>query len=400
MTTETKGGGESLDRRLLLPMLLAITVGLTAVTALIIIHENRAKEWQPAEQDHAGGPSSDSLTAESDLMLSAEESTGPDLEGAEPEPEPEPQFGVVTIASVDAVTNEPVQGAEFAIELAGTGELLDLITTDEEGQATSEPIEYGTEVVIRPQSAPLPYAIAVQEQQVLIGQDQHEASFVMEHRSYVKGVKIGEDGNIEITHVLIEMDAILQKPELPNGCEITSLAAVLNALGYKVSKTEMADQYLPKEEFEWKEGKLYGANPYKAYAGDPRLERGGWFVYAPPIVEVADRYIADAGGVHHAADISGSSRDEIMEYLKEGVPVVMWVTLNLEKPRINYSWYFHDTGELFQAPTNLHTVVLHGFNGDELYVMDPLRGLITRDADPFFQSYVDLGSHAVVVMEG
>ena len=381
-----------MNKRVLLPMLIAITVGITAVTALTIMIENSEKEWQNAEQDREVGLMSNhpsaTPAAEQDLVLSPEELPGP-----------EPQFGVVTIASTDAVTSEPVQGVEFAIELAETGKLLELIRTDEAGQATSEPIEYGAEVVIRPQTAPLPYAADEPEQKVLIEQDLHEASFVMEHRTYVKGVQVGEDGAMEITHVLIEMDELLQKPELPNGCEITSLTAVLNALGYEVSKTEMADQYLPKEEFEWKDGKLYGANPYKAYAGNPRLDRGGWFVYAPPIVDAADRYIADAGGVHHATDISGSSREEIMAYLMEGVPVVMWVTLNLEKPRLNYSWYYHDTGEFFRAPTNLHAVVLHGFNGDEVYVMDPLRGLITRNADQIFQSYVDLGSHAVVVAE-
>ena len=379
-----------MNKRVLLPMLIAITVGITAVTALYIMLENKEKEWQHADLDRIG-PVADHPADEELLSLTEER--------AELELTPKPQFGVVTIASMDAVTSEPVQGVEFVIELAETGELLELVRTDEEGQARSEPIEYGTEIIIRPQDAPLPYAMEEQEQQVLVEQDLHKASFALNHRSHVKDVQIGEDGRIEITHVLIEMSSLLQKPELPNGCEITSLTALLNALGYDVSKTEMADQYLPKEAFLWKDGKLYGANPYKAYAGDPRLERGGWFVYAPPIIEAANQYIADVGGVHHATDISGSSREEIMAYLMEGVPVVMWVTLNLEKPRLNYAWYFHDTGEYFNAPVNLHAVVLHGFNGDEVYVMDPLRGLITRNADQFFQSYVDLGSHAVVVTE-
>ena len=120
-------------------------------------------------------------------------------------------------------------------------------------------------------------------------------------------------------------------------------------------------------------------------------------MYGPPIVEAAEKLFAEVGGTHTAVDISGSSREEIMSYLYEGYPVLMWVTLNLEKSRINYSWYFYETEEYFPAPVNLHAVVLHGFNDDELYVMDPLRGHITRDADDFFASYVDLGSHAVVV---
>ncbi|MEN2465771.1 C39 family peptidase [Ornithinibacillus sp. JPR2-1] len=33
---------------------------------------------------------------------------------------------------------------------------------------------------------------------------------------------------------------MMQKPELPNGCEITSLTSVLNYYDYQVSKTNMA----------------------------------------------------------------------------------------------------------------------------------------------------------------
>lgn len=383
-----------MNKRVLLPMLFAITVGITAVTALYIIIEKMEQEWHHAEQNREAELEPANPAEEQNRVLSAEKMPEP-----APEPVPETKFGFVTISSMDAVTNEPVPGVEFAVELAGSGELLELVRTDEAGRVTSEPIEYGTEIVIRPQAAPLPYAADEQEQAVKVEQDLHVASFAMEHRDYVKEVRISEDGTYEITHVRIEIEALMQKPELPNGCEITSLTAVLNMLGYEVSKTDMADHYMAQEPFEWKDGKLYGANPYKAYAGNPRLERGGWFVYAPPIVEAADKYIAEAGGGHHAIDISDSSREEIMDYLMEGVPVMIWVTLNLEKPRMNYSWYYHDTGEFFQAPTNLHAVVLHGFNGDEVYVMDPLRGLITRNADQFFQSYIELGSHALVVME-
>lgn len=42
---------------------------------------------------------------------------------------------------------------------------------------------------------------------------------------------------------------VLQKPELPNGCEITALTAVLNYYGLEMSKTEMTDNYLPLQAF-------------------------------------------------------------------------------------------------------------------------------------------------------
>jgi hypothetical protein len=67
----------------------------------------------------------------------------------------------------------------------------------------------------------------------------------------------------------IPVSTLLQEPELPNGCEIVSLTAILNYYGYNVSKVIMADQHLPKQDFIRVDGKLFGPDPYKTYAGSP-----------------------------------------------------------------------------------------------------------------------------------
>ena len=41
---------------------------------------------------------------------------------------------------------------------------------------------------------------------------------------------------------------ILQNPELPNGCEITSLCMLLRYLGFDADKCLLADNYLPRTE--------------------------------------------------------------------------------------------------------------------------------------------------------
>lgn len=42
----------------------------------------------------------------------------------------------------------------------------------------------------------------------------------------------------------LDVEPVLQLPELPTGCEITSLATILNYYGYDISKTQLADEYL------------------------------------------------------------------------------------------------------------------------------------------------------------
>lgn len=196
--------------------------------------------------------------------------------------------------------------------------------------------------------------------------------------------------------VFIPVPIVLQKPELPNGCEVTSLSAVINYLGFPVSKTTLSDTFLPKQPFYRKEGKLFGANPYQYYAGNPR-DKTGFFSYAPPIVETSKRYFSSIQENVNTLDISGSKPEDLKILLKQGIPVVIWVTLELDQPKIKYSWYFSDTNELFQAPVNLHCVVLNGYKDDEMFVMNPLKGQVTYNEKMFFDSYISLGSHAFIL---
>lgn len=202
----------------------------------------------------------------------------------------------------------------------------------------------------------------------------------------------------EMAKVYLPVDTILQLPELPNGCEITSLTSLLTFYKYKINKTEMSDKYLPKQPFHRINNKLYGANPYEAFAGDPRDENG-FFTYAPPIVEAANRYLKEVGGKEVAKDLSGSSRERIIEQIDNGIPVVVWITRDLSPPKVEYSWYLHDTEDKFYAPINLHSVVLNGYNDNEVYVMDPLKGQTTYNTDIFFESYFALGSHAMTIVK-
>lgn len=219
-------------------------------------------------------------------------------------------------------------------------------------------------------------------------------------------LRIGELGSdepskndpvVNVNQAYIPMGKLMQKPELPNGCEIVSLTAVLNYYGYNVSKTTMADSYLPKQAFTWKNGKRYGPDPYKAYAGNPRSTTSGWYSFAPPIVKAADNYMATQKNKMKAKDISGSSQKEILTYLNKGIPVVIWVTLDLSKPALNGQWYLSDTGKSYKAYTNLHAVVLTGYKDGIVGVMNPLKGKVTYNLNAFFKSYEELGKHALVL---
>lgn len=304
--------------------------------------------------------------------------------------------GRITVSSLDAETQLPIKDVEFRVTDLASGELVELITTNEEGVAVSRAFDYFTSYRIEQVSLPNPYRINTEALTVEITQEYHELLFKNEFSDFIKEARRLEDGTIRISSLYIPVSDLMQLPELPNGCEITSLTAILNYLGYSVSKTEMADVYLPKESFYRKGNILYGANPYEAFAGNPR-EESGFFVYAPPVAEAANGYLGSVSSAKAAYDIGNSTREEIIEQLNKGIPVVIWVTLDLSEPKLQHIWHFRENSERFIAPINLHAVVLKGYNADYVYVMDPLQGGITRNAEEFFNSYYSLGSHAVII---
>lgn len=315
-----------------------------------------------------------------------------------PEVVKEVKQGIISIIHTDSAALHPIPGTEFAILDASTNQIIEKVITGADGKAVSSKLDQGGSYLVKMSQIMAPFELNVQPMSVELNADNHETAIVSEIPAFVKGYEWSADGQLDMSEVYIDVPLVMQKPELPNGCEITSLTSVLNGLGYDLSKEVMADHYLPQEPFYKKDDKLYGADPNKAYAGNPR-DNVAWFSYAPPIIEAANKVFTEFGGDYTPVDLTGSTREQIYEELEQGRPVVIWVTLDLSPPKVTSSWYLNTTGELFKAPVNLHCVVLNGYSAsnNRVHVMNPLEGQVTYDADQFFASYDALGTHALVI---
>ncbi len=191
--------------------------------------------------------------------------------------------------------------------------------------------------------------------------------------------------------IMLGVQNILQKPDLPAGPEITCLAIVLHYLEDYVDKVSLAENYLTIAE-------PGTTSPYVAYLGDPKVAEGSYGCYAPVIVDAANRYLTGKGITRtKAIDVSGSTLEELLGYVKKGTPVIVWGTTNLVASKVTAEWEID--GEIITWQGNEHCTVLMGYNRSRGTVIaaDPLRGIVEFDMEKYYQRYQEQYSNAVVI---
>ena len=205
------------------------------------------------------------------------------------------------------------------------------------------------------------------------------------------------DAALLLAEFHLDVEPVLQLPELPNGCEITSLTTVLNYYGFDVDKETLAAEYLPYEYFTFDGYEAVAPDPEEAYAGDPFATDYAYYCYAQPIASAANAFFADCGADYTATDETGATFDDLIGFLLEGRPSIIWATLHFEPPAKGGFWWRTEDGDVIEAYSNLHCLVLTGFDEAFMYLCDPLVGKITVSADVFAACYTDMGSCSVVL---
>lgn len=191
---------------------------------------------------------------------------------------------------------------------------------------------------------------------------------------------------------MLGVQNILQKPDLPAGPEITSLAIVLNYLGVPADKMTLAENYLTTAE-------PGTASPFTAYLGDPKVASGSYGCYAPVIIDAANRYLEEAGERKKAMDVSESSLEELLGYVHNGTPVIVWATTNMVPTKYTTKWEID--GEELQWRGYEHCVVLIGYNNTKgtVIVADPLRGIVEYDMETFYKRYQEQYESALIISD-
>lgn len=164
---------------------------------------------------------------------------------------------------------------------------------------------------------------------------------------------------VKLNVPLIDQNA---KPRLYNGCEVTSLAMLLNYYGINVTKNQLADQ-LPSEPLTDSNGNA--GDPNDGFVGDITGDSAGLGVYHGPIYKLAK------SKTKRAQDLSGAKFSQIIDQVQLGHPVWTITTTTFAPVSSMQTW------QTAHGPVNvtydMHSVVIVGFNRAKqlIYINNP-----------------------------
>lgn len=169
------------------------------------------------------------------------------------------------------------------------------------------------------------------------------------------------------------LDVILlkQNPELKYGCEVTSLAMVLNHAGKPTDKMELYKviQKDPDPIIKAPNGDISKwGNPNDGFVGDMTGKSAGYAVFDKPMVQLINHYLPG-----RAVNLSNQPFENVLKHVSDGFPVVVWTTGDFRQPDRWESWYHGQ--QLIKTPLDLHVVVLVGYDANHVYLNDPLSGI-------------------------
>ncbi|MBU5341966.1 C39 family peptidase [Caldifermentibacillus hisashii] len=197
--------------------------------------------------------------------------------------------------------------------------------------------------------------------------------------------------------VIIDAPLIKQYPELPRGCEVTSLAMLLQFAGENVDKMTLANEVKKDPTpYSVSGGKVYFGNPHDGFVGDMySLKNPGLGVFHEPIRELAEQYLPG-----RIIDMTGSDFEKLKIPLSAEQPV--WVIINTVYQKIS-----EDLFQTWETPSGAvkvtskeHSVLVTGYDDQFIYFNDPLTGIKNKTApiQDFKEAWVQMGSQAITIL--
>ncbi|PEO40197.1 hypothetical protein CN555_04985 [Bacillus wiedmannii] len=189
--------------------------------------------------------------------------------------------------------------------------------------------------------------------------------------------------------ILSNVPLIQQLPELDRGCEVTSLAMMLQYAGITVDKMKLANE-IKKVDF-MNDG--VRGNPNEGFVGNIyTFSESGYGVYHGPLFQLAKKYLPNK-----AVDLTGKSIEELYKSVKSGQPVVMITNAKFAPlDEDEFTTWETNSGDV-SITYNEHCVVLIGYDEEFVYIRDPLEDSLDVKVPrgKFEKAWMQMGSQAI-----
>lgn len=191
------------------------------------------------------------------------------------------------------------------------------------------------------------------------------------------------------------LNHIMQYPELPRGCEVTSLAMLLNYKGVDVNKMALAALVIKEPGVYMQEGHRYYGDPNKGFVGDMyTLSNFGFGVFHEPMATLANTYTEN-----RVLDLTERDFDVLYPFLDNNMPV--WVVINTHYKELEEVYFMEwplSSGDTVKVTNKQHAVVITGYDETYIYIKDPLG---RRDKLPkldFIKAWEQMGKQAITIV--
>ncbi|WP_246092754.1 C39 family peptidase [Terrilactibacillus laevilacticus] len=204
----------------------------------------------------------------------------------------------------------------------------------------------------------------------------------------ISDVASTEVSKITVNEIKLNAPQIQQKPDLPRGCEVTSLAMMLQYAGIKADKMTLASQI---KKVPYQSNGLYG-NPNDGFVGDMyRMNQPGYGVYHKPLANLGNRYLSNG-----IIDLTGQSFESVLDQLRKKIPVVV-ITNASFKPLPNSSFTTWDTSSgKVKISFHEHAVLVTGFDDENIYFNNPLgKKNASANREAFIKAWEQMGRQAI-----
>lgn len=195
-----------------------------------------------------------------------------------------------------------------------------------------------------------------------------------------------------------------QMPKYPTGCEAASSCMLLQYYGFSINIDQMVN-IIPRKNIYYKNGKRYGPDINEMFVGNPKggytSSNPGYGAFSPCITKALQTAIDQRGGKYTAKKISGCSFNELLGYVSEGYPVLVWATYKMKQPTTVNSWYIEGTGKYFEYPRGTHVMILSGYDSGKVATVDPYNGngVLTFSRSVFKSRWELLGKQGIILVK-